>query len=123
MRLRNIGVLLLLHLVGLLHAQDRGTITGSVLDSSGAVLPTAKVTLLNPATGQKQTVDTNAEGSYTFLSLTAGRYSVTAEKDGFRKAEAPNVQVQVNHRTQIDVNVLRCNIGLAAWYFRFDDTE
>ncbi len=105
MRLRNIGVLLLLHLVGLLHAQDRGTITGSVLDSSGAVLPTAKVTLLNPATGQKQTVDTNAEGSYTFLSLTAGRYSVTAEKDGFRKAEASNVQVQVNTTSRLDIRM------------------
>ena len=105
MRLRNLGVLLLLQLVGLLHAQDRGTITGSVLDSSGAVLPTAKVTLLNPATGQKQTVVTNAEGSYTFLSLTAGRYSVTAEKDGFRKAEAPNVQVQVNTTSRLDIRM------------------
>ncbi len=66
MRLRNVVVLLFLTCAGLLHAQDRGTITGSVLDSSGAVLPTARVTLLNPATGQKQTVDTNAEGSYTF---------------------------------------------------------
>ena len=66
----------------LLHAQDRGTITGSVVDTSGAIVPTAKVTLTNPSTGQKVTVETNSEGAYTFLSLTAGRYSVTRQGVG-----------------------------------------
>jgi hypothetical protein len=89
----------------LLHAQDRGTITGSVVDTSGAIVPTAKVTLTNPATGQKLTVETNSEGAYTFLSLTAGRYSVTAEKEGFRKAEAPNVVVQVNTTSRLDIHM------------------
>lgn len=84
-------------------AQDRGVITGTVMDSSGAVLPATRVTLLNPATGQKQSVDSNSEGSYTFLSLTAGRYSVTAEKNGFRKAEAAGVQVQVNTTTRLEI--------------------
>jgi hypothetical protein len=89
----------------LLNAQDRGTITGSVTDNSGAIVPNARVTLLNPANGQKQSLETNAEGVYTFLSLTAGRYSVTAEKDGFRKAEASNVQVQVNTTSRLDIRM------------------
>jgi len=89
----------------LLMAQDRGTITGSVTDVSGAIVPTAKVTLLNPATGQKQIVETSTDGGYTFLSLVAGRYSVIAEKDGFRRAEASNVQVQVNTTLRLDIRM------------------
>jgi len=94
-----------LTLGGLLSAQDRGTITGIITDTSGAVVPTAKVTLTNPANGQKRTVETNVEGSYTFLSLTAGRYNVLVEKDGFRKAEANNVQVQVNTTARLDIHM------------------
>lgn len=50
-------------------------------------------------------VETNAEGAYTFLSLTAGRYNLVAEKDGFRKAEAQNVLVQVNTTTRLDIQL------------------
>ena len=105
MKLRNLKVLLLLGFGALLYGQDRGTITGQVLDSSGAIVPTARVTLANPATGQKTTVETNADGAYTFLSLTAGRYQVVAEKEGFRRAEAPNVVVQVNTTSRLDIHM------------------
>jgi Carboxypeptidase regulatory-like domain/TonB dependent receptor-like, beta-barrel/TonB-dependent Receptor Plug Domain len=87
------------------HAQDRGTITGQVVDTSGAVVPTAKVTLINPSTGQNILVETNTEGTYTFLSLTAGRYEVIAEKEGFRKAQASNVIVQVSTTTRLDIQM------------------
>ncbi len=89
----------------LLFAQDRGTITGSVQDNSGAIVPGAKVSLTNPATGYKQTVDTSAEGTYTFLALVPGRYSVVAEKDGFRRAEANDVVVQVNTTSRLDIRM------------------
>jgi hypothetical protein len=105
MQVCKLALLLLLSVVGLLNAQDRGTITGTVADSSGAIVPAAKVTVTNPATGQKQTIETNTEGIYTFLSLTAGRYSVVAEKDGFRKAEANNVVVQVNTTSRLDIRM------------------
>src|SRR5215470_3964158 len=89
----------------LVNAQDRGTVTGQVVDASGAVLSAAKVTLTNPSTGQTTTVETNTEGAYTFLSLTAGRYEVTAEKEGFRKAQASNVLVQVSTTTRLDIKL------------------
>ncbi len=102
---RYLVVFLMLLLSALLNAQDRGTITGSVTDTSGAIVPNAKVTLTNPATGQKQVVETNAEGIYSFLSLVPGRYSVLTEKDGFRKAEASNVVVQVNTTSRLDIQM------------------
>lgn len=88
-----------------LRAQDRGTITGQVSDTSEAVVAGARVTLINPATGQVMTVETNSEGNYTFLSLTAGRYEVSAEKAGFRKAQANNVVVQVSTTTRLDIKM------------------
>ena len=89
----------------LVSAQDRGTITGQVVDTSEAVVPSARVTLVNPATGQMVTMETTSEGTYTFLSLTAGRYEVSAEKAGFRKAQAANVIVQVSTTTRLDIKM------------------
>jgi len=89
----------------LLNAQDRGTITGAVTDTSNASVGGAKVTLTNPSTGQQVAVVTNTEGTYTFLSLNAGRYHVVAEKEGFRKAEAANVVVQVNTTSRLDIQL------------------
>ncbi|MCU1328435.1 MAG: hypothetical protein JWN34_3805, partial [Bryobacterales bacterium] len=105
MKFKNLLVLLSLVFCVLLQAQDRGTITGQVLDSSGSIVPGAKITLTNPANGQKTIVETNTDGGYTFLSLTAGRYSVLAEKDGFRKSEASNVVVQVSTTSRLDIQL------------------
>src|SRR5262245_46742913 len=107
MNLRNLLVLMFIMSMpsALLNAQDRGTITGQVVDATGAILPAAKVTLTNPSTGQTTTVATNTEGVYTFLSLNAGRYEITAEKEGFRKAQAANVLVQVSTVTRLDIQM------------------
>src|SRR5919108_6014218 len=94
-----------------LYAQDRGIITGQVVDASGAVVPNARVTLTNPSTGQIIVAETNTEGVYTFLSLTAGRYEVVAEKTGFRKAQAPGVLAQVSTTTRLDI---RLELGAVA---------
>jgi hypothetical protein len=99
---RRIAVALLL-LAGLGFAQDRGTIRGIVTDESGAAVPEASVTVRNVNTGLVQSARTGADGVYTVLYLPAGFYTVTTEKSGFRKAEAANVQVNVN--TVADVNI------------------
>ena len=107
MKLRNLTVFLCLWLTlgAWAFAQDRGTITGQVHDDVKAVVPGAKVTLTNPATGQVTQAETNSEGVYTFLSLNAGRYEVVAEKAGFRKAQAANVLVQVSTTTRLDIKL------------------
>ena len=60
-----------------------GTISGTVKDSTGAVLPDAKVVLLNEETGISRTVETDASGRYSALSLSLGGYSVTGSLAGF----------------------------------------
>src|SRR5436190_8455204 len=83
--------------------QDRGTITGSVTDNSGAAVPGAKLILTNPATGFTQAAVTTTDGAYSFLYLASGKYNLTAEKEGFRKADFAEIQVQVNTTSRLDI--------------------
>lgn len=86
-------------------AQDRGTITGTITDASGAAVTGANVALRNPATGLTHTVSSGADGGYSFVLLPAGKYNITAEKDGFRKTEATDVQVNVNTAVRVDIQL------------------
>src|SRR5882724_1855731 len=86
-------------------AQDRGTITGIITDSSGAVVPGAQISLQNPATGFTQSALSSTDGSYSFLYLPSGKYNLTAEKQGFRKAEISEVLVQVSTTSRTDIRL------------------
>ena len=71
-----------LFMAGEVQAQvDRATLTGTVKDSSGAVVPGATVTITGPQAPSVTT--TNGEGTYLVLSLIPGRYVVSAELSGF----------------------------------------
>ncbi|MGA2327046.1 MAG: carboxypeptidase regulatory-like domain-containing protein [Bryobacteraceae bacterium] len=86
-------------------AQDRGSITGTLTDPSGASVPDAKVVLTNPATGLSQALPSGNDGSYSFYSLPAGLYNVTVQKAGFRKVELASVRVEVNTSTRADIKM------------------
>src|SRR6476659_51521 len=60
-----------------------GSITGRVVDATGAALPGVTVTATNTRTGFTRSVVTDAEGRYTFPSVPIGPYNVTAELSGF----------------------------------------
>jgi hypothetical protein len=60
-----------------------GTITGDVVDPSGAVVPGAKVVLSEAATNAERTTVTNAEGRYLFPSVSPGSYVIIVSKEGF----------------------------------------
>jgi hypothetical protein len=96
---------LLLLFGGVVFAQDRGTITGTITDSSGALVPGAKVTVKNSSIGLTQNATTGADGLYSFLYLPVGTYSVVIEKPGFRKSEARDVLVNVNTSVRLDVQL------------------
>ena len=59
---------------------DRGSITGTIVDSSGALIPGAKITLTNSATGFKSDSVSTGTGNYTLAGLPAGSYSLTNSK-------------------------------------------
>ena len=90
---------------------DTSTVLGAVHDSSGAVVPGATVTLKNTATGITATAITDADGSYQFLNVRIGTYSVRAELQGFSAAEAKDFSVAVNARQRVDLTLTVGNIG------------
>src|SRR5688572_29521600 len=67
------------------------TITGTVVDTTGAVLPGVTITATNNATGVASTILTNEAGAYNLQGLIPGPYSVTGELPGFRKQTYTNV--------------------------------
>jgi hypothetical protein len=82
-----------------LHAQTAtGAITGTITDESGAVIPSATVTVTNRATGAARVLASNAEGLYSAPALAAGDYGVRAEVQGFR-TEVRQVQVLAGSST------------------------
>src|SRR5262245_8142572 len=64
----------------------RATVTGRVVDSSGAVVPKAKVTITNTGTNETRVVEASDEGEYTIPQLPPGDYALTVEQAGFKKA-------------------------------------
>jgi hypothetical protein len=84
---------------------DRGTITGTVTDPSGAVVPNVKVTATNLDTNEAREATTSGEGSYTLPELKAGPYRVTVEAQGFKTATIENVQVAVQVTRTVDAQL------------------
>ena len=70
--------------VGALAQAPVGTISGTVLDQSGAVVPNASVTIKNKATGSERKLSSDSEGNFAAPALQAGEYEVTAQAKGFR---------------------------------------
>ena len=83
--------------------KDTGAIAGLVKDSSGAVVSGAEVTITDADRGTSLVLKTNAQGEYVASPLKIGRYKVTVEKAGFKKAVAGPIVVNVPERPEIDV--------------------
>ncbi len=81
----------------------RGSITGTITDSSGAIVPGAQVVLLNSETGAKQETVTTAGGLYSFISLNPGVYQVSASHSGFASAIRQKINVNVDQVTKADI--------------------
>ena len=81
-----------------------GTISGTVTDSSGAVIPEASVTVINAATSVvAYRGKTNESGNYAAPALPAGTYRVVVEKSGFKKSEVQSITLQVDQRARVNV--------------------
>jgi hypothetical protein len=81
----------------------RGTLVGTVNDTSGALIPGVTITITEVRTNVTRSAVTNESGNYTFSSLQDGLYRVEAELEGFRKFVREGVQVAVNTTVRVDI--------------------
>ncbi len=77
-------------------------IRGVVLDSTGAVIPGAEVSVLHEATGLKRAVQTNESGQYAFDAMPLGAYTVSVSKDGFKRVTSTANELRVGEPLTID---------------------
>jgi len=84
---------------------DRGTITGTVKDPSGALVPNAKVTATDLNSGEARETTTSDEGSFTIPELKADPYRLSVEAPGFKTATIENLQVAVQVTRHADVTL------------------
>lgn len=89
----------------ILAQSDRGTITGRVLDPSGAAVMDAAVTATNQGTKIKFSGTSNPAGNYSIQQLPVGRYEVTAEASGFHKVIQANVDINVAQTVTLNFNL------------------
>jgi hypothetical protein len=82
---------------------DQGSITGVVTDSSGKLVPGAKVTLRDVDTGLVLTDKTNGQGTYVFSPVKIGNYTVSAEASGFETTTQENVHLDIQQRLYIPI--------------------
>ncbi len=83
--------------------RGRGTILGTVTDSTGAVIPAATVTITNTATNAATTAVTNDDGNFVAPNLNVGAYTVAATKAGFKKALRSGITLEVDQRAEINL--------------------
>jgi hypothetical protein len=84
-------------------AGTTGRITGIVKDSGGSLIPGVQLTVTNPVTGITVKAKTDKKGTYSFLTLSAGRYDLQAIADGFKPQSRPGLIVHVDSAIQIDL--------------------
>jgi hypothetical protein len=107
MRLFRLSIVLFILLItsGTMYGQAgaTGSISGTVTDSSGAILPNVKVTVTNTATNQSFTTKSTSAGDYTASSLNPGTYTVTAETAGFEKSKTTVFTLTVDQKIRMDM--------------------
>jgi len=81
---------------------DTGSITGTVKDTSGAVINGARISLVNSDTGFTLTTTTGSDGTYTFSPVRIGNYKLDAEAQGFQKVTQTNAVVNLNANVRVD---------------------
>ena len=82
-----------------------GSLSGTITDANGASVPGVKLTATNTDNGTKlETVTTDA-GLYVFPSVTAGGYSLSVEKAGFKKLTRRNIEIRIAQRLDLDLKL------------------
>jgi hypothetical protein len=106
MRSTVIAICCLLVLAGAAYAQsDRGTITGSIIDQAGAIIPNAAIEVTNINTGAVHKVQSSSTGNYTFSQLPVGKYQMSSSVPGFKQFVRTGITVLIAQTLRIDISL------------------
>ena len=94
-----------------LHGQALSSITGTVTDATGGVMPNVKITVTNTATQVASHTVTSSSGTYTVTDLIPGTYTVQAENPGFQTSVHNGVLVEVGRPSTVDVPMQTGNVS------------
>lgn len=89
------------------------TLSGTVTDAQGALVPGARVTVANSATGLKRQATTNDSGNFTIPLLPPSTYIVLVESQGFTTSEIQNVVLNVNDNAVLNIQLKVSQVGAA----------
>jgi hypothetical protein len=100
-------VFLILMVASAAMAQTGGgaTLVGSIKDSTGALIPSAKVTVLNTGTGVRSETTATAEGSYYVPYLNPGSYRITVEASGFKRFVRDGIDLRSGETPRVDITL------------------
>ena len=85
--------------------QTLGGITGTVTDSSGAVISGATVTLVGDQTKLNRTQTSSSTGAYSFVNLPLGTYTLSFTQQGFQSQNIPSIQVHANRTATVNAEL------------------
>ena len=85
--------------------QTLGGITGEVTDASGGVIPNAAVTVTEEQTSLTRTTKTNGSGSYSFVNLPIGVYTLTYSAAGYEAQKTPHITVQADRTATVNASL------------------
>jgi hypothetical protein len=114
MTLRILGMALALELLlasSVFSQAVNGTLLGTITDSSGGLVPNAKVTILEQNKNISRSTTTNESGNYIFPDVPPGMYTVSAEIAGFKRSARSNVEVQINTSPRVDLSLTPGNVA------------
>ncbi len=91
-----------LSLCPLLYGQANGSLSGTVADKTGSVIPGASVKITSPATGLVREAKTDASGHYLVPLLPVSTYTIHVEASGFQTTEQKDIRLQVDEQREVD---------------------
>src|ERR1700730_1517141 len=99
--------------------QTLGSITGTVMESTGSVLPGTLVTIVGDETTLTRTQTSSGNGSYDFVNLPIGAYTLTFTHDGFQTQRVPSILVQANRTATVNTTM---QVGQVATTITVEET-
>lgn len=129
LRLVSLSLLLLASPASILAQKDTGSIVGTVKDSTGALIPDAKITVTETEKSTTFVTSSDTSGEYVASPLNVGRYKVTVEKQGFKTAVAGPIELDVQQRAVVNVTLqvgemlIRVEVNTAAPLLETETSE